>query len=185
MTQATPTRRPIRLATNGITQTLERCDAAKIDLGIAALKADMNAAGWRTSTPADDLADRTRTSDGQVIDYADPTGDLALIIERCHEDLCEVQDIHRRLEHDLRRLAAITGRYVPTTTGEPVCSRNGCDDVVERNGSGGFRDCVMVAGIWCTRPGAKPMCARHRKADQRREREEAAARAELETGVAS
>jgi hypothetical protein len=176
----TPRRNPYKLAANGIAATIRHHDLDRIDLGIAALKADLRDRGWPAGIPEDDLADRVpRTSEPTALDYADPTGELALALERRHEDLNEIQDLQHTLTHVMKRLVALTGRHLPTATTDPVCSRNDCDDIAERTTNGnGYRGCVLVAGIWCAKPNVRILCARHRKAVERAERLEADARAE-------
>lgn len=175
-------RKPIKLAGNGITQLIAHTNPERIDLGIAQLKIDMRDGGWTARTPDDDRRDRVRKpgddqDNSMTIDYSDPTGELAIANDRMHDDHDEIQDLQLKLEHILKRLTALAGRYVPTAAGDPVCTKNDCDDTVERTSNGkGFRDCVLIAGIWCQLANTKPRCMRHRKDDDRRAKAEEQAR---------
>lgn len=154
-------------------------DTHRIDLGTVALKQELKAAGWTARTPDDDRKPRNPDDESPNMDYSDPTGEMGIQLDRMHDDLNQLQDNQRQIEHLLRQSAAITKRYVPTTTGDPKCSRNDCDETVERNGRGnGFVGCILVAGIWCAKPDALAVCGGHRKYLERLAKAEAKARAE-------
>lgn len=208
----TPTRKPIKLAGNGLASVIANTNGDRIDLGIACLKHGLDGMGWTARTPDDDRTDRKPRATHQcecgtllvgstavryhadetghqqidvieadtiVIDYTDPTGDLAVANERMHDDLCEIQDLQRTATHAFKRLTALAARYIPTATGDPRCSRNGCEDTVERTKDGrGFRGCKLVSGIWCASEEKDPVCRSHRAARERAEQREAEARAE-------
>ena len=185
-----PRRRPIKLANNGVAALLGMNDPNKssdiglrADLTLASIKADLNNLGWPARTPdGDRKADRAPDPEtAPAVDYADPTGEQAAQRDRLSEDMLRWQDAHARIKHELKVLHGIQQRHIPTITAEPQCSRPDCDDLVEREGDK-FRGCILVAGIWCVKPGAKddPVCRKHRGTRERLARAEEQARAEYE-----
>lgn len=175
-----PTRRPIRLrpVLKRITEQLDRT-AAEIELGWSALLDELNAAGWPARTPDADRRPRTPTtdrdadSDRNVLDYADPTGDLAMRINQLHGDRETLEDHRRLIETSLDALEQITRRHrPPSVPAVPACALTNCLDPVEsrRLTEGGisFVGMTQVAGTWVAKPGATPLCTRHRKQRTRR-----------------
>jgi hypothetical protein len=108
--------------------------------------------------------------DPSSIDYADPTGDLAPNADRVSDDVLEMQDHWSQVVKHYMALRAITAPYLPTpwSSEEPACTVGGCGHAVERTESGGYRGMEQVGKLWVTKPGATPMCAKHRS-EQRRD----------------
>lgn len=102
------------------------------------------------------------------IDYADPTGDLGLSLERLSEDLFDFDDAWLNVRKFMQRIIDISTKYLPSTTpSEPCCTWAGCESPVESNGSGGYRGLELVHGVWVQRRGVRALCARHRSEARR------------------
>lgn len=104
-----------------------------------------------------------------AVDYADPTGDLALRLDHLADDLYELEDLWNNVVKSLRQMALVARRYVPDATpAVPACSVSTCDDPVEMTTGGkGYRGMDLIAGHWVARPGTRPVCAKHRSQDRR------------------
>lgn len=108
-----------------------------------------------------------------AIDYADPTGDLALRLDSLHRDLARLQDARHDLERAIKAINTITTKYRdgyhPAT---PLCSRGGCTDEVERRVSHttakvSYVGMEQIAGVWIAKAGVAPECAKHRSTSRR------------------
>jgi hypothetical protein len=108
--------------------------------------------------------------DPSSIDYADPTGDLAPNADRVSDDVLEMQDHWSQVIKHYMALRALTAPYLPTpwSSEEPACTVGGCDNAVERTKFDGYRGMEQVGKLWVAKPGATPMCAKHRS-EQRRD----------------
>lgn len=105
-----------------------------------------------------------------VIDYHDPTGDLAPAITHVHDDLLEMQDAWRQVCKQFAVITGIAKRYLPTawSSEEPACWYfNECGNSVESNGKGGYRGMERIADHWVARPNVRPVCAMHRTRERR------------------
>lgn len=173
-----PTRRPIKLRPklSHIVGFLNS-HGNEIELGWSYLTEELNDAGWPDQTPEDDRKPRRPSEPGEesdVLDYADPTGEIASgKLNRLHRDREELEDMRWRIEGLLRDMERIARRHrPPATPAVPACSLTTCNDPVEqrRLGSGlpSYVGMIQVAGIWVAKPGVKPVCARHRKQEARR-----------------
>lgn len=167
-----PRRPPIELVDVGIEDLAKRLDdlALPITLGWTQLLADRKELGWPARSPEGDRKPSSRApSDdeaGATIDYADPTGELAMRAARIDDDLMALQDHLRILETSLRALTSITQRRAAEIApADPLCPVHGCDDLCERKTSGnGFRTLLLVGSTWCFRRGDRPRCGKHRGA---------------------
>lgn len=104
------------------------------------------------------------------IDYADPTGDMALRLDALADDFEAMQDHWHLVATSLHALAMIARKHIPATGAvktEPACWVLSCDQPVEKTPSGnGYRGMEQIAGLWVAKPGVRPMCVRHwRSAD--------------------
>jgi hypothetical protein len=142
-----------------------------IDAGKAAIKADMNAAGWPARTPEHDRRPSTGQGDPDpsCIDYADPCGELAIRFEQLTGDLEAMQDHEHIIRTSLRALLTIAGRRVGNPAPSiPVCSVTNCTNPIESTGNGGYRGVERIAGEWFIKPGVRPpVCVRHRTVERR------------------
>ena len=106
--------------------------------------------------------------DPSCIDYADPTGELGLTLERLSEDLSDYEDAWLNVQKFMRRVIDLSAKHLPSSTPSvPVCTYAGCESPVESNGSGGYRGLEQINGAWVQRPGVRALCARHRSATRR------------------
>lgn len=97
-----------------------------------------------------------------VIDYADPTGDLAMRLDHLADDLDAVQFHWQRVLTSLRAVAGIARRYIPPSAAHiPACSVTTCTDTVEQTANGNYRGMERIAGHWVAKPGVKPTCRKH------------------------
>lgn len=109
---------------------------------------------------------------GSTLDYADPTGEMALRLDALADDLDTMQDHWHLVTTSLRATADIARKHIPAAGGthtEPACSVTTCDGTVERTTSGnGYRGMELIAGHHVAKPGVQPLCAKHRKMTERR-----------------
>jgi len=178
---STPTRRPIRLRPllGTIAEQIDRT-RAEIELGWSALLDELRLAGWPARSPDGDRRPRTHAPDADdqepdpsALDYADPTGELAVRLERLHDDRQALEDHRHLVESSLRALDQIARRHRPPSAPSiPACSLTACSEPVESrrlyDGALSFVGMVQVAGTWVAKPHSTPLCARHRKQRTRR-----------------
>jgi len=170
---ASPARRPTRLRNLGVRQLAERfaAEAAGIELGWTLALEDRREAGWPSRTPDDDRRPRTGPpdTDPDALDYADPTGEMAIRLERLDGDIHAMQDHLLLIARSVAALRIIAGHHrPPSAPAVPLCSVHDCDQAVEHTGSGkGYVGCEQIGGVWVAKPGVVPVCRRHRT---RRER---------------
>lgn len=177
-----PRRRPSRARNLGIVGLAKRFadDAAIIEAGWSELLDQLATAGWPTRTPDHDRRPTHSTKHGEdmaVIDYADPVGDSAASVARLH-DLRETLEDHRQLvEQSMRALRDLTSPFTEHlhTIAVPNCSTRRCHNTVETDGRGNFRGMERIGPIWRAKPGATPLCARCRKAAERKAADDEAA----------
>lgn len=168
-----PTSRPVRHrpVLHNLTETLETT-RDEIELGWSALLDELRDAGWPGRTPEGDRRpshdrDPNHTPDDPTtIDYHDPTGNLALTLNRLQTDRETLEEHRECIETSLRALHLIANRHRPKPTPTiPACSINGCTEPVEsthRNGKVVYRGVKQIHGIWIAKDGMKPLCTKHR-----------------------
>ncbi len=179
----TPTRRPVKLRNvlGNITNQLART-TAEIELGWSVLLDELHDAGWPARMPDDDRrphsGDRAPSeaaddaNDPSVLDYADPTGELALRLNHLHGDRETLEDHRRIIEISLGALEQITRRHrPPSVPAIPACSLTTCCEPVEsrrlNDGSLSYVGMVQIAGNWVAKSDVRPLCSRHRKSISR------------------
>ena len=118
--------------------------------------------------------DTAHASTGKV--SSDPTGTLALELERLADDHDAIQEHWRTICASWHTIVAISRRHKPEpSNAEPACSIESCENPVEsrpseRTGSGRrYQGMEQIDGVWIAKPGVRPLCAAHRKQQQRRE----------------
>jgi hypothetical protein len=151
--------------------------APEIELGWNNLLDELRDAGWPARSPeGDQKPGNGDQDDGNSLDYADPTGQLAGQLWSKHGDLMTLQDHLHTLNASLRALHLIANRHRPTLSpAVPGCTVTTCDEPVESrtlaNGTRSYVGMEQIVGHWVAKPGCTPTCRRHRS---RRERDVAA-----------
>jgi hypothetical protein len=166
-----PHRRPLQRDDLDIERALRHYVnlAPEIELGWSVLKAEMRDAGWPSRTPEGDRKPSTGAGDHEPssIDYADPTGEMALTFAHNLGDLEALQDHWHILRSSLRALVMISRKYIPSSApAVPNCTVSTCENPIEHKVTHGrtmYPDCDLIAGHWVIRPGARPTCAAHRR----------------------
>lgn len=151
--------------------------APEIELGWNNLLDELRDAGWPARSPEGDQKPSTGDpDDGNSLDYADPTGELAGQLWCKHGDLMALQDHLLVVESSMRALELIAKRHRPTLSPAiPGCVVKTCPEPVESRVVPGrglvYLGMEQVAGHWVAKPGATPTCSRHR---WKRERDDVA-----------
>ena len=164
-----PLRRPFSRDDLGVEVELLRATVAarEVELGWTALRIEMREMGWPSRTPEGDRTPTLGDVDGSALDYADPTGELAMRFDDLTGDLEALQDHWHLVQVSLDAIRRIAHRHMPSALpAVPACSVTTCDNTVERkflNGGIIYLDMEQIAGMWVARPGAWPTCAQHRR----------------------
>ena len=177
----TPTRRPVKLRpVLGHVKAFIAHHGHEIEFGISCLLDDLAGAGWPDRTPDDDRKPRPPSDpddpnhEPDVLDYTDPTGEMAAHLDRLHGDREAFEDHRQLVETSLRAMELIARRYRPTLSVAtvPACSLTTCTDPVESrrlaDGTLSYVGMILIAGAWVAKPGSTPKCVRHRKQEARR-----------------
>lgn len=172
-----PTRRPIKIRNylHHIDDFLDH-HGDNIRLGWSCLVDDLRHSGWPERTPDDDRRPRPPsdpTEEADVLDYADPTGVMAMRRDRLDADREALEDHRHLIETSLHAIELIARRYRPDYLATiPACTHAGCREPVEarrlNDGSPSYVGMVNIGGTWAAKPGATPLCPRHRKQQARR-----------------
>jgi len=147
--------------------------APEIELAWSLSLDERSVAGWPSSTPEGDRKPRTGPpdTDPDALDYSDPTGELAYHLERLDADLFRLQDILLEMAKMTREAQVIAGRHLSVgAPALPACSVSNCSSPVESYHAGNslaYRGMEQIAGQWVAKPGARPVCGRHRKRSER------------------